>query len=108
MSTKKKSTKKIVEWDIDEAFSLCSTGRGEPACVYWMSAKGPRGYYLTVVIDAGHFVADLTTDGGPFPKDSEAFLAGLYAAADWMYANGLRFSKREFDALKKRAPSFDR
>ena len=107
MASTKKS-KKIVAWDIDEAFSLCSSGRGEPSCVYWMSAKGPRGYYVTVVVDAGHFVDNILTDEGPYARDSEAFLAGLYTAANWMIDNGLRYSKREFDKLEKRATSFDR
>ena len=103
-----RSHKQIVQWDIDEAFSLCSLGRGEPSCVYWMSAKGPRGYYVTVVVDAGHFVDNLATDDGPYKKDSEAFLAGLHAAAEWFSNNRLRYSTREFNAFLKRASSFDK
>jgi hypothetical protein len=93
----------IVPWDIDSAESLCNSGRsGGNHCVYWQTAEGPDGWYVTVVIDSesggGGFVDNLATDDGPYATEAEAHCAGLHTAADWFYDNNVRFTQKDYKA----------
>jgi hypothetical protein len=76
---------RIVEFDVDEAKYL----GGEEDGVYWMTAQGPDGWYVTVVIDSdtGGFVENLETDAGPFSSEGDADQYGRNQASDWLMAN---------------------
>src|SRR3990172_13027212 len=73
--------KEIVKFDVDYALVLCS--RDGADCVYWMTARGRGGYFVTVVVDSGtgSFVETMVEDAGPYSSEREADMAGLDPAA---------------------------
>ena len=92
--------KRIVKWDIDEADALCSSSGRD--CVYWQTAKGPRGWYVTTVVDSEHFVEDFFVDDGPYASEAEAYCAGFYSAADWFEDNRIRPDAADYRDFRKR------
>jgi hypothetical protein len=93
---------RIVDWDIDAAESLCDDDGLD--CVYWQTAKGPRGYYVTVVVDSetANFVDDLTTDDGPYERKRDADEAGFSAAVEWMMNNNVPYCEEDYKRHAKR------
>lgn len=74
----------IVQWDIDEASYL---GDEDNGC-YWQTGQGKDGkWYVTVVVDAAHFVDTIYSDNGPFETEADADQAGKNAASDWCMDN---------------------
>lgn len=76
---------KIVPFDVDVAAYY---GNGKDGC-YYQTAKGPDGWYVTVVVDCetGSFVQDLVTDDGPHPSEESAESMGHETAVDWCLEN---------------------
>ena len=75
----------IVNFNVDDARYV---GDEEDGC-YYQVAEGPDGWYLTVVVDcdSAGFVADYTTDDGPYDSEDEAWTAGHDAGMEWCYTN---------------------
>jgi len=94
--------KEIVKFDIDYALGLCS--RDGADCVYWMTARGRGGYFVTVVVDSetGSFVETMVKDDGPYSSEREADMAGLDAAAGWMSDNDVKIHRKDYRAHLKR------
>lgn len=94
--------KGIVKFDVDYALALCS--RDGEDCVYWMTARGPRGHYLTVVVDSdtGGFVGTMVEDDGPYASEREADTAGLDAAGTWMFDNDVKYAQADYRAHIRR------
>jgi hypothetical protein len=94
--------KKFVDFDVDYAESLCS--RDGRDCVYWQTAKGPRGHYVTVVVDSdtGSFVDNLTVDDGPYVSEQDADEAGLSAAMEWLVENQVKYTQADYRQHLKR------
>ena len=82
---KTKTTKPIVDWDIDEASYRGDGNEG----VYWQTGKGPDGWYVTAVVYCEHFVATIYKDDGPYKNQSDANRAGLNAAIVWCTDSGM-------------------
>jgi hypothetical protein len=86
----------IVSFDVDEAEYI----GGEEDGVYYQTAEGPDGWYMTAVVDCdtGGFCDNLTTDDGPHDSDNEARAAGIYLAVEWCSENAVLF---DGDAVDK-------
>jgi hypothetical protein len=92
----------IVDFDADYAESLC--GKDGRDCVYWQTAEGPRGYYVTTVVDSdtGSFVDNLTVDDGPYTTERDADEAGLNAAIEWLADNQVKYTQTDYRHHLKR------
>lgn len=96
----------VVPWDIDEAESLRSLDGLD--CVYWQTAQGRDGWYVTIVVysETGHFrdrrySSDIVTDDGPYESEAEAYMGGMNGALQWMIDNEVRYSSRDWRAIEQ-------
>lgn len=95
---KRRSSGPVVKFDVDEANYLGTGTEG----VYYQVGHGPGGWYVTAVADAEHFAGTLFADDGPYSTRTAACEAGLGAAMDWLYENGIRVSAKEYrEALRR-------
>ncbi len=83
----------IVQWDIDEAEYV---GSEEDGC-YFQVAKGPRGWYVTTVVDCNSagFVDTLHSDDGPYRTRAAALEAGRDTATEWCINNSIDYSSED-------------
>ena len=79
----------IVKFSVDEAFYV---GDGECG-VYYQTAQGPDGWYVTTVVEFPHYIGDMTTDDGPYASEDAANGAGLGAAQEWCWTNDVSFDE---------------
>lgn len=80
---------KIVQFNVDYATYVGDEKDG----VYYQTARGPDGWYLTAVVDSdtGHFVDTLTEDDGPYETEERADMAGRDCAIEWCFTNNVSY-----------------
>jgi hypothetical protein len=73
--------------DVDEGIYVGDEQDG----VYVGVGKGPKGWYVSTVVDSetGSFVDDLFVDDGPYATREEAVQAGINAGLEWCFDNGV-------------------
>lgn len=80
----------IVAFSADEAEYIGDERDG----IYYQTAEGPGGWYLTIVVDSdtGGFVDTITKDDGPHSSEAEALQAGKDVAIGWCIDNGVTWA----------------
>jgi hypothetical protein len=91
----------VVAFDVDEATYV---GDEQDGC-YYLSAEGPDGWYVTVVVDSdtGHFVMDTVADAGPYDTEEHAEMVGRDMATTWCFDNGVDYGADDEEARHDRA-----
>ena len=61
--------------------------------VYYSWGEGPKGWYVTTVVDcdSAGFVETMTEDDGPYESAEAAELAGKDAGMEWCFDNQIDF-----------------
>lgn len=67
--------------------------------VYYSVGQGPKGWYVTTVVDCdtGGFVETMTEDDGPYDSELDATAAGQSAATEWCLFNEVNFLENEVE-----------
>jgi len=81
----------IVPWNVDHAIYVGDDEDG----VYFQTAKGPDGWYVTAVVDSntGAFVDTILDDDGPYETEEDAEVAGRDCATQWCFDNEVNFKE---------------
>lgn len=82
-----------IDFNVDDAIYVGDEEDG----VYYQVEQGPRGWYVTTVVDSntGGFVDTLEDTAGPFATQAEAMLHGRDVAVGWGFDNQVEFDEPE-------------
>ena len=63
-------------------------------------AEGPKGWYISIVIDCNtaSFVETHTEDDGPYPTERDAAIAGIGAIIEWCCENNVEIESCDASA----------
>jgi len=71
---------------------------GDGECgVYYGVGEGPRGWYVTTVVDFPGNCDTMTSDDGPYESELDATAAGQSAGTDWCMDNEVNFLENEIE-----------